>query len=293
MTLTVGKSPCSAPLAAAASLGVCAVSQVPPGASRGEAGPTCDRGFPCTRMWRQTSSSRASPDSILSCGHWNCTTQSLGLPHESCWWLIPSARCSSQNAQKTQSWSLQAPLVNWAGGGAAEGGTGDQALLFFFFFEGGGGGGGRGGGGEGGGGGGGGGERREGGGGGQPLLTANWKPERKFGGIFSMWQVWEEGNSCGAEMNVQAKPPRLKLCGNNWQVGMPSSRDANQWELQNYSLFNTTTETQGENNKEPKPSWTSWSGNNLKSETYLCCSCSHRRHGHNEIPFLSLSPPDT
>lgn len=37
--------------------------------SRGsEAGPTCDRSFPCTRMWRQTSSRRASPDSILSCG---------------------------------------------------------------------------------------------------------------------------------------------------------------------------------------------------------------------------------
>lgn len=33
--------------------------------------PTCDRGFPCTRMWRQTSRRRASPGSILSCGHRN------------------------------------------------------------------------------------------------------------------------------------------------------------------------------------------------------------------------------
>lgn len=42
----------------------------------------------------------------------------------------------SECAQKTQSWSLRAPLVNWAGGGAAEGGTGDRAF-FFFFLEGG------------------------------------------------------------------------------------------------------------------------------------------------------------
>ncbi|KAK5873605.1 hypothetical protein PBY51_018631 [Eleginops maclovinus] len=50
-----------------ASMGIPTFSHVPPGLNRGD--PTCDRGFPCTRTWRQTSSSRASPDSILSCGH--------------------------------------------------------------------------------------------------------------------------------------------------------------------------------------------------------------------------------
>ena len=47
------------------------------------------------------------------------------------------------------------------------------------------------------------------------------------GNILSVTEkVREEGNSCEAEMNVQAKPLWLKLCANNWQVGMPSSRDA-------------------------------------------------------------------
>lgn len=156
-------------------MGIPTLSQVPPGPNKGAAGPTCDRGFPCTRMWRQTSSRRASPDSILSCGHRNVR------PVSGCSRQPLPCLCSSENAKKSlslQSWSLRAPLVNWAGGGAAKGGRG----VWGFF---------RGGrvrgrkwiGGR---------ERQEGKEAESRVwqlpLTVNWSPERKFGGIFSMWQ---------------------------------------------------------------------------------------------------------
>lgn len=79
--LTLSNASCNAPLRARvlASMGIPTLPQVPPGPNRGEAGPTCDRGFPCTRMWRQTSSRRASPDSILSCGHGNVRPVTRGF----------------------------------------------------------------------------------------------------------------------------------------------------------------------------------------------------------------------
>lgn len=94
--LTLSNASCSASLRARvlASMGIPTLSQVPPGPNRGDAGPTCDRGFPCTRMWRQTSSSRARPDSILSHVATEMFDQSVRLPREWVQWLLPSASSS-------------------------------------------------------------------------------------------------------------------------------------------------------------------------------------------------------
>lgn len=70
------------------SMKIAPLYQVPPGLI-GEADPTCDRSFPCTRMWKQTSSRRASPDSILSCGHRN--VQAVTEASTRVQWLLPSA----------------------------------------------------------------------------------------------------------------------------------------------------------------------------------------------------------
>lgn len=52
-----------------ATMGIPILPQVPPGPSRDD--PTCERSFPCTRMWTQMSSRRATSESILSFGHKN------------------------------------------------------------------------------------------------------------------------------------------------------------------------------------------------------------------------------
>lgn len=115
-------------------------SQVPVEPTGGEAAPTCDRSFPWTRMLRQTSSRRASPDSILSCGHRNVQavtqtdvhTESSELRLSASFLASAPLRVPKKKKKKTLSppgWFLWAPLVNWAGGGAARGGKGRLELF--------------------------------------------------------------------------------------------------------------------------------------------------------------------
>lgn len=96
----------------------CQHQYVLPGSSEVKWGPTCERDLPWTCMWRQRSSRRLIPGSILSHGPTAVPTVFLTSPVN----LFPPSEAlrTPANTPRTNWISISSP-VNWAGGGASWG----------------------------------------------------------------------------------------------------------------------------------------------------------------------------